>query len=340
MRRHPTLIAPLLVAAFLAIGSGEAWAWGATGHRLIGLLAIESLPGEIPGFLRGGQAAAMIAEIGREADRSKGAGTTHDAERDPGHFIDLDDEGKVAGKLALDALPPTREAYDTLLRAAGSDQYKAGYVAYAIIDGWQQLAEDFAYWRVDEAAERMAKRPGDRAWFARDRRLREALTIRDLGYWSHFVGDASQPLHVSIHYNGWGPFPNPEGYTIATTLHAFFEGAFVRSAVSLGDMRAHLAPYRDCRCSIAARVAAYIGATHAQVVPLYALEKAGGFRHGDPRGKDFAAARLAAASAELRDMIVDAWRRSLDGKVGYPPVAVRDVLSGKVNPIGSELGLD
>jgi hypothetical protein len=340
MRRYPAVITPLLIAAFLALGSGEARAWGATGHRLIGLLAIASLPQEIPGFLRGSEAAAMIAEIGREADRSKGAGTTHDAERDPGHFINLDDEGKVAGKLALDALPPTREAYDTLLRAAGSDQYKAGYVYYAIIDGWQQLAEDFAHWRVDDAAARMAKRPGDRAWFARDRRLRELLTIRDLGYWSHFVGDASQPLHVSMHYNGWGPFPNPEGYTTATTLHAFFEGAFVRSEVSLGDMRAHLAPYRDCRCGIAARVAAYIGATHAQVVPLYALEKAGGFRDGDPRGKDFAAARLAAASAELRDMIVAAWRQSLDGKVGYPPVAVRDVLSGKVNPIGPQLGLD
>jgi hypothetical protein len=340
MRHYPAFIIPLLVVALLAVGSGEAWAWGATGHRLIGLLAIESLPEEIPGFLRGSQAATMIAEIGREADRSKGAGTTHDAERDPGHFINLDDKGRVAGKLALDALPPTREAYDTLLRAAGSDQYKAGYVYYAIIDGWQQLAEDFAHWRADDAAARMAKRPGDRAWFARDRRLRELLTIRDLGYWSHFVGDASQPLHVSMHYNGWGPFPNPEGYTTATTLHAFFEGAFVRNAVSLGDMRAHLTPYRDCRCSIGARVAAYIGATHAQVVPLYALAKAGGFRDGDPRGKDFAAARLAAASAELRDMIVAAWRESLDGKVGYPPVAVRDVLSGKVNPIGPQLGLD
>jgi hypothetical protein len=28
-----------------------------------------------------------------------------------------------------------------------------------------------------------------------------------LGIWSHYGGDASQPLHVSIHYNGWGDYP-------------------------------------------------------------------------------------------------------------------------------------
>ena len=340
MRNRSRRLAPLLLAALLAILPGRAWAWGASGHRLIGLLAIESLPAEIPGFLRGSEAAAMIAELGREADRSKGAGRTHDAERDPGHYMNLDDDAKVAGKLALDALPPTREEYDTLLRQAGSDQYKAGYLYYAIIDGWQQLVEDFAHWRVDAAGEKRAARRGDRLWFARDRQLRELLTIRDLGYWSHFVGDGSQPMHVSIHYNGWGPFPNPAGYATASTLHAYFEGDFVRRWVSLGDMRAALAPYRDCGCGIAARTAAYLRATQAQVVPLYALEKQGAFRGGDRRGEDFAAARLAAGAAELRDIIVDAWRQSLDAKVGYPPVAVRDVLSGKVNPIGPLLGLD
>jgi len=29
-----------------------------------------------------------------------------------------------------------------------------------------------------------------------NRRLREKLTIRDIGIWSHYGGDASQPLHV------------------------------------------------------------------------------------------------------------------------------------------------
>ncbi len=77
----------------------------------------------------------------------------------------------------------------------GSDEYKAGYFPYSIIDGWQQLVKDFAYWRANAAGEKFARNDAQRAWFVRDRQTREQLTIRDLGYWSHFVGDASQPLH-------------------------------------------------------------------------------------------------------------------------------------------------
>ncbi|MGB8366147.1 MAG: hypothetical protein ACLQUZ_15275 [Rhizomicrobium sp.] len=89
----------------------------------------------------------------------------------------------------------TREDYDSALRAVGSDEYKAGYFPYSIIDGWQQLVKDFAYWRANAAGEKFARNDAQRAWFVRDRQTREQLTIRDLGYWSHFVGDASQPLH-------------------------------------------------------------------------------------------------------------------------------------------------
>lgn len=73
--------------------------------------------------------------------------------------------------------------------------------------------------------------PEERAWFEADRRLREKLTIRDIGIWSHYVGDASQPLHVSVHYNGWGDFPNPKDFT-TKHIHAHFEGEFVKRNLS------------------------------------------------------------------------------------------------------------
>ncbi len=53
------------------------------------------------------------------------------------------------------------------------------------------------------------------------------VIIRDLGVWSHYIGDGSQPMHVSVHYNGWGNYPNPNGYTMAK-IHAYFEGEYVR----------------------------------------------------------------------------------------------------------------
>jgi hypothetical protein len=48
------------------------------------------------------------------------------------------------------------------------------------------------------------------------------------------------------------------------------------------------------------------------------------------RGKDFTAERIAVATTELRDMVIDAWRTSTDVGVGYPHVKVRDVEAGKV----------
>jgi hypothetical protein len=64
-------------------------------------------------------------------------------------------------------------------------------------------------------------------------------------------------------------------------------------------------------------------ATTAEVIPLYALEKAGAFSDGDPKGKGFEAERMAVAASELRDLVIDAWRASADTAVGYPHVKVR-----------------
>lgn len=188
--------------------------------------------------------------------------------------------------------------------------------------------------------ERAAQRPEDRAWFTRDRKLREMLVVRDLGYWGHFVGDASQPLHVSIHFAGWGPFANPNGYSTLPKVHSHFEGEFIRDHVTEQDVRAKVKPYQTCACSIQQRTVAYLRATQAQVIPLYELDKEGAFSGDDPRGKDFAAERLAAAASELRDMVVDAWRSSEDAVVGYPHVEVRDVEAGKVVPLAELKGAD
>jgi len=42
--------------------------------------------------------------------------------------------------------------------------------------------------------------------------------------------------------------------------------------------------------------------------------------------------QTARGAAELRDMIVDAWKASEDGTVGYPPIKVSDVEAGRVDP--------
>ena len=339
MARRASVFGLAVVATMSLSLPGGAWAWGSTGHRLIGVVGAQALPAEIPAFLRTPEAGWDIGELAREPDRSKGAGDPHDADLNPGHFLDLDDAGTIAGGPTLDSLPPTREAYEAALHDKGTDGFKQGYLPYSLMEGWQQLAKDFAYWRVTDWAAVHGTTETERAWMARDRRLREQLIVRDLGYWAHFVGDDSQPLHVTIHYDGWGPFANPDGFT-TDRVHAAFEGAFVRANVTADDVRAKLSPYQDCTCSIARMTAQYLQSTLDQVKPFYALQKAGGFKDGDPRGRAFAAERLAAGASELRDMVVDAWRASATLSVGYPPVLPADVEAGKVDALGPLQGED
>ena len=319
-----------LVFALCMGAAGQALAWGATGHRIIGVLGVQALPASLPAFLRAPGVAADVGELAREPDRWKGSGKTHDNMRDPGHFVDLDDQGKVLGGPPLTALPVTKTEYDAALAAFGSDSAKAGFLPYSIVDGWQQLTKDFADWRADVAGVRLERDPARRAWLERDRQRREAQTIQDLGVWAHYVGDGSQPLHVTTHFNGWGPGPNPEGFT-TQRIHAPFEGPLVRANVTLEAVRAKMPPPGDCRCEIEARTSAYLGQTFAQVLPLYRLEKAGAFAGPDPRGVAFATERVAAGAAELRDLIVAAWNASAFGSVGYPPTPVTQIEAGQAD---------
>jgi hypothetical protein len=337
MKRASTL--GLALAASLG-AVGPAMAWGSSGHRMIGEAAIEALPPELPAFLRSNAAARAIGELSREPDRSRGAGKAHDSDRDPGHFIDADDNGKIAAVVPLNAPPATRDDYEAALRAAGVSSWKMGYLPYSIIEDWQQLAKDFAYWRVDAAGARLTHVPAHRAWLEADLARRQSQILIDIGLLSHFVGDGSMPLHVSIHYNGWGDFPNPHGYTQAK-VHVPWEGAYVRQVVTPGAVRAAMAPFRDCGCPIEQRVGAYLADDLSQVVPFYELEKTGAFAPGVAKGVAFTTARVGAGAAELRDEIVLAWRASRAGKVGYQPeVSVADVEAGKVDPYDSLYGVD
>ena len=320
----------------LAFGwTGQAFAWGSTGHRLVALAGVMALPAELPAFIRTPEFAAQAAEMARDPDRSRKAGRAHDNERDPAHFIDGDLDGKVPGGLSLDALPPTREDYDTALRVAGGDSWKAGYLPYAIIDGWQQLVKDLALWRADAAGERLTADPVHKAWLKADRRRRELLIVANLGVWSHFVGDGSYPLHVTTHYDGWGPGPNPNGYTLSH-IHVPLEGPYVAAHVALRAVQDQMAPYKDCGCAVEARTGGYLLDGTKLVEPFYALEQTGGFKEGDARGVSFMTARIAVGAGELRDLIVMAWKASGKMSVGYPTaVPAEDFEAGKVaDPYG------
>lgn len=345
MPRRPLrrMVLALAAVAVMAAPAADVGAWGATGHRLIGVAAMRALPDEIPAFLRTTEAATEVGELAREPDRWKGGPRTHARERDTAHFIDFDDNGYVLTPQGphIDAMPELRSEYEAALTQAGLSVDTAGYLYYALIDGWQQLVRDFAHWRVLNAAEARETDPAKRAWYAEDRRRREGLLIRDLGVWAHYVGDGSQPLHTTIHYNGWDrDTPNPEGFTRSRRTHGLFEGAYVRDVARL-DLVETAMPTADLgEAAIDRRTARYLGQSLTQVTPFYRLERDGAFNEGDARGGAFAVERLGAGAGELRDLIVLAWRESANARVGWPAVAVAEVEAGTADPWDAMIGTD
>ena len=110
--------------------------------------------------------------------------------------------------------------------------------------------------------------------------------------------------------------------------------------LSRSALAAEVGPYQSCGCSIEDRTKALLLASLAQVGPLYALEKNGGFKRGNQEGVAFATTRMAAGAAAVRDMIVQAWEESAETPVGYPMVNVKDIESGKMRATRAMFGAD
>ena len=331
-----------MVLALAASLPASALAWGTQGHTLISRAATQSLPAEVPAFVRTQTAIDEIGYLGPEEDRLKGSGESYDADRDDGHFLDIGDDATIAGVVRLDALPKSFAAYDDVLRKAGASPYTLGYVPYTIIDGFERVRMDFAYWRVANYMATHATTAAARARFAAERNLRQSLTLRDIGDWSHFIADGSQPLHITIHYNGWGDYPNPHHYT-KKHIHEFFESVFVNRYAKIAAVRALIPAYKAIdpahllsQDQINALVGTYLTNTAKAVPPLYQLYASGDFQSGSAKAITFTDQQLARGSTELRNLIALAWEDSLNESVGYPLVPVRDILSGNVAPNSSD----
>ena len=233
-------------------------------------------------------------------------------------------------------------AYASALVGVGTTPYRVGYVPYTIMDGFERARMDFAYWRADAYMAQHAATAAGRARFASARALRQELVLRDVGDWGHFVGDGSQPLHITIHYNGWGRYANPHGYT-RKHIHAYFESTFVdRYATAAGvaaripvdrlDAPGHLLSQSE----IASMVGAYLQGTAGEVQPLYQLYGSGDFQRGSTRAVAFTDTQLARGATMFRNLIALAWQNSLYASVGYPSVSVRAILDGRVAPTHPE----
>ena len=277
--------------------------WGADGHRIIHRLAVESLPADAPAFLSSSAALNEIEYLGPEPDRWRSPTEPElSATQAPDHFLDLE-YADVVG-------PLPRKRYDFLEALA---KYRAAHPEQAALETPEKVG--LQPWQVEEVWERLKAGMRDyrEALAAHtDTKPEEAAVLFYAGWLGHYVGDGSQPLHVSRDYNGWVEPQNPHGYTTEHHIHAQFETVFVAANVKVADVKPLLAPVTPVGDEWADYLA-YLRRSAGLVEQTYALEKGGGFiGTGTPEGKQFAEQRLAAGASELRDLIYAAWVKSAE----------------------------
>lgn len=293
------------------------FAWGLRGHEIIGDAAVARLPATLPSWLRTDDAKAEIVYLQTEEDRLKVGQSDERAwfrEWSTDHYVDVDDNGRIGGSVALNALPETRDDYSKALYYGTSpiDPYSVGFLPYAILEGYEQVRTDFALERFAEDALSAAP-AAQRAAAQTEVDRRRALTIHDIGIFSHFAGDGSQPLHVSVHYNGWGDYPNPDGFTTAKNTHAVYEDDFVKRYLDPSLVTPRVGAIQTFGAVPLTDIEAYLATTVGTVIPFYQLQKRGAFELNDTtsaahkQGVDFTATRLAAAAQMLDSLILTAY---------------------------------
>ena len=302
MKLHP-FVQLVAVAAFTVVCVRQSAAWGSDGHRMINHLAAQTLPKDVPEFLRSPAAIDAMEYYGPEPDHWKSPAEPElAAAGSPEHYIDLEWADLIGGPL-----PGKRYDFIRALAVAQKSHLdlpltpeKVGLQPYAATEGYERLKSAMRDYRTLSAAHK-------------ETRPVEGEIVFLAGVLGHWVGDGSQPLHTSIQYNGWTG-PNPNGYTTEHRIHAQFESDFVRANVRAEKDIAPLIPNKPgVYGDVFDQYVGYLRATNAKVEETYRLEKTGAFTGaGTPEGKAFVNERVAAGATELRDLIYTAWVRSAD----------------------------
>ena len=319
--------APLLFLSAL-FGSLSANAWDYEGHRTVNQLGLAALPVDFPAFVREPANAERIAFLAGEPDRWRNVADLplkHYNGMD--HYCDLEQLADAG----LDAATVPSFRYDFVAEfAAGRATYPdkfpvvdpakntdhtrewPGFAPWAITEYYAKLKSAFSYLKAFEEA-------GTPVEIANA----QADVIYLMGVMGHYVGDCAQPLHSTVHHNGWVG-PNPHGYTTSNTIHSWIDGGFIAKAgIKSGQLISRVASAQaiglmvqaDARDPMFVAVMNYLLAQQKLVEPLYVLEKAGKFSREKteavaPEGRDFIEARLLAGGNMLGSIWLTAWKQA------------------------------
>ena len=317
------------IAALLGASAFDAAAWDYEGHHAVNELALDSLPANFPAFALTPETRTRIEFLAGEADRwrneknvKNGTGLALAHAGEPDHYLDLEDIYLYG--LTPETLPPLR--YDFVAdiaraRTAHPERFPAidpdkdadhtrelsGFLPWAITENFEKLQSGFA---TLAALEKFGGTPTEIANAKQD-------IVYVMGVMGHFVGDASHPLHTTMHHHGWVG-DNPNHYTTSFSFHAWIDGGFFRKTGGI-DVKKLSAQIHQ-----AEKIAAvddpngvfhtsvnFVVAANRLVEPLYKMDRDGKLSYkGDAgaEGRAFLEAQLVKSGQFLGDLWLTAWQ--------------------------------
>jgi hypothetical protein len=322
------ILAVGLGSVFVLLGWQTALGWDYEGHRLVNQLALASLPTNFPGFVRTAEASERIAFLAGEPDRwrnSPDLSLQHCQE--PEHFIDIEQLAQF--NLKPEALPIFRYDFISELAAfrkthpenfpaidPGSDPAHkhswVGLLPWVITENYGKLKSEFSYLK---AFEQDGGTPEEIA-------NAQANVIYTMGVMGHHVGDASQPLHTTIHHHGWKG-ENPHHYSTRESIHGWIDGGYFRK-IGGANFKGMQSTLRSAQpISINGRTAkpeetfqaimTFILEQQKLVQPLYQLDQDGKLS-GDGelglQGRAFLEGQLTKSGQLLGDIWYSAWEQA------------------------------
>jgi len=306
------------ISALLLLQPQCGFAWSNRGHRLINLAAAETLPKDMPAFMRTPQAAAQISYLGPEPDRWRPE-TAPELNRaaGPDHIFRYE-----AGAAAS---PLPRQRYEYLKRleilrqqhpelAAQLTAQFTGTMPWQVQEIYQRLVSTFVVYRIvsgDVPAERGADmEPLSKA----DLPYIEHTAIFYAGWLGHYVGDGCMPLHASINVSGWMEKSNPNGYTAKGSIHHNYE---VATDQAIEDLKItpqeveRLMPPASAVSDPFADIFSYLRREGSFAEEVYKFEKRGALQGaGTDALSKFSEQRISEGAAMLRNLIYSAWLQS------------------------------
>lgn len=282
-----SLIATLLILTLPLTCS----AWGEKGHVIVNTLAIAASASKLPEFMDASRSDLIYnanePDYWREESRSP-----MNVAQAPDHFFDSELWGPIA------TIDSDRYKFMEKVAAKKVELARIGYLPYAIVESYGRLVSAFRHWRN-------AKTPAARE-------AARANAVHYAGVMGHYAGDASQPMHMSVNYNGWlENVPNPNNYTKDRGLHSRYETGYVNAAIEVATVRPKVQPPQRLG-DVFESIKQHLILGFADLEPMYQLEKTGEFNPQQPRpkGTEFIAAEIARAATMLSNLWYTAWLES------------------------------